>query len=384
MRGISKENGFSLIELTIVIVVIGILSSIAMQSMNSVIDDIRYSKTEKEMEMLAFAITGNPKINNGGTRSDFGYFGDVGSFPPNLDALYSNPGSYTSWDGPYIPAGFEEDFTGFKKDEWGTTYSYSGGISITSTGSGSTIRKKIANSSSDYLLNSLNGTVKDINDSLPGIVDQDSVNIEITYPNGSGGYLKKTVNPDAAGNFSFDSLPAGNHLVEAIYIPNVDTLTRYVTILPKNKGSINYIFSQNYFSTAASPDTMLTQITGLDTIFTNPDCNNLSFWVENNTGFNVTLSSIIISWSSPTAYYKQIIWNGVNSYTSNNPRTASGDNAILNNSRSINDNSLIQIEILGFHSSQTGGSSTVDMSNTIFTILFSDGSTFDISTGACQ
>lgn len=243
-----KESGFSLIELTIVIVVVGILAAIAMQSMTALVEDNRQVKTEREMEMLANAIVGDPSALNGGLRSDFGYIGDVGAFPPNLQALYENPGSYATWDGPYIPSGFAQDSTGFKTDEWGTLYNYSGGITITSTGSGSSITKKIADATSDYLLNTFNGTIKDANDSLPGSVYDDSVDIKITVPDGSGSTVTKTYHPDSTGAFLLDSLPVGMHPLRIIYTPEVDTLFRYLTILPRHKSSIVYNFALSHFS----------------------------------------------------------------------------------------------------------------------------------------
>ena len=245
---LQREQGFSLIELTIVIVVIGIMVAVAMQSMTALVQDSRQVKTEREMEMLANAIVGDPSAMNGSLRSDFGYVGDVGAFPPNLQALYQNPGGYATWDGPYIPPGFTQDSIGFKTDEWGALYGYSGGITITSTGSGSTITKKIADATSDYLLNTFNGTIKDANDSLPGSVYDDSVDVKVTIPDGSGSTVTKTYRPDSTGVFTLDSLPVGQHELRIIYTPEVDTLFRYLTILPRHKSSRVYNFASNHFS----------------------------------------------------------------------------------------------------------------------------------------
>jgi len=247
-KPLSRQDGFSLIELTIVIVVIGILAAVVMQSMTALVEDSRQVKTEREMEMLANAIVGDPSATNGGVRSDFGYVGDIGAFPPNLQALFQNPGSYATWDGPYIEFGFSQDSTGFKKDEWGSLYSYSGDITITSTGSGSTIAKKIADATSDYLLNTFNGTIKDSNDSLPGPVYDDSVDIKVTVPDGSGSTVTKTYHPDSTGAFTLDSLPAGKHVLRIIYTPDVDTLFRYLTILPRHKSDVDYKFASTHFS----------------------------------------------------------------------------------------------------------------------------------------
>ena len=79
--------GFSLIELLVMIVIVGILAAIAMQSMLGVVVDTRQVKTEREMEMLARAIVGDPNELQAGRRADFGYVGDVGAFPPDLEAL---------------------------------------------------------------------------------------------------------------------------------------------------------------------------------------------------------------------------------------------------------------------------------------------------------
>lgn len=243
-----NNSGFSLIELVIILIVVSILGAMSMQSMTAVMTDAKQIKTGQEMNMLANAIVGNPDITTGSKRSDFGYVGDIGAFPPDIDALKSNPASYATWDGPYITSGFTEDSDGYKTDEWGSAYNYSGGLTVTSTGSGSTISKKIANTSSDYLLNSFNGRIKDAVDSLPGAIYKDSVDIKITIPNGAGGTTTKLYHTDNSGYFTFDSLPVGQHPLRIIYTPDVDTLFSYLTILPRNKSSKTYKFTSAYFT----------------------------------------------------------------------------------------------------------------------------------------
>lgn len=242
-----QQCGFGLIEVTIIIITIGILAGISMTSMTALINDTRKVKTEREMQMLAEAITGNPQTTNGGIRSDFGYIGDVGSFPPNLDALRSNPG-YSTWNGPYIPSGYTQDIDGFKTDEWGKAYSYTGGNTIRSTGSGSTITQRIADAISDYTLNSFSGTVLDAADSPPGSISFDSVLIRITIPNGAGGTVTKSYIPDANGVFVLDSLPVGQHPLLIVYTPEVDTLFSVLTILPRNKTDKTFKFASAYFT----------------------------------------------------------------------------------------------------------------------------------------
>jgi prepilin-type N-terminal cleavage/methylation domain-containing protein len=247
-----SQAGFGFVELLVVIVVVGILASVAMRTMTSTVDDARRVKTAQELELLAAAIVGDPLRTTDNQRSDFGYFGDVGAFPASLASLNTDPG-YATWDGPYIEAGITQDTISYRLDEWGDSYTYSGGLTITSGGGGSTITKKIADASSDYLSNQFIGIVKDANDSLPGTIDKDSVRVRITFPNGAGGTNSMNYTPDAAGQFTLGSIPAGRHQLQVIYLPQDDTLERYVTVLPRHQNNNPPIFkfASNYFGGAS-------------------------------------------------------------------------------------------------------------------------------------
>ena len=248
-RRLKSQKGISLIELTIMLVVVGILTAVAMKNMTTTVEDARRARTEREMEMLAQAIVGDPSTLSSSHRADFGYVGDIGGFPPNLTALKTNPG-YSTWKGPYIPAGYAEDSTGYQLDEWGNAYSYSGGLTISSSGHGTPMVKKIADASSDYLLNSFTGIVRDASDSIPGSILRDSVEIDVTIPNGSGSTITKAYYPLANGQFQLDSLPVGQHPLNIIYAPFNDTLARQITILPRQQTSSPsiYKFAANYFA----------------------------------------------------------------------------------------------------------------------------------------
>lgn len=257
------SNGFSLVELLVVIVVIGILVAVAMRSMDVAVEDVRQVRTEREMEMLAHAITGDPSLTQAGERSDFGYVGDVGAFPPNLLALKQNPGGYSTWDGPYLQAGYTEDNNGYALDEWGTSYQYSGGTTISSTGSGSTITKKIADATDDYLINRFNGTIYDGAGNTPGTDYADSIDVEVTIPNGSGATQTKVYATSSSGSFTLDSIPVGKHPLRIIFTPEPDTLFRYVSIMPRHKSSKVFRFYEAHFGGESGggglsgPDTLI-------------------------------------------------------------------------------------------------------------------------------
>jgi prepilin-type N-terminal cleavage/methylation domain-containing protein len=317
-RFFDNISGFSLIEMIVVIVVLGILASIAMQSMTVSVEDMRRAETEREMKMLAAAIVGESELTQAGTRADFGYVGDIGAFPLNLQALYQNPGGYTTWDGPYIAQEFTQDADGFKTDAWGQTYSYTGGMTITSTGSGSNITKKIANASGDYLLNSMTGNIKDASDSVPGTVYMDSVDITITIPNGAGGTTTTIYAPDSSGTFALDFLPVGTHALRIMFTPADDTLLRYVTILPRHKSSGDYRFASNHFT--SSPPSVT-----IDSVTLRPDGDgSLTNLTPSGCGSNYLCVDEMISDGSSTRVSRAANSFATDVYSIENPTDTSG------------------------------------------------------------
>lgn len=238
MRQINNNNGFSLIEMVVVVVVIGIVAAVALQSSAVSVDSVRRTNTERKLDDLADAIVGNPNLMQDGVRSDFGYIGDVGAFPAGLSALYTNPGGLPTWNGPYIHPPFAQDTVSYRADDWGQPFTYAGGLAITSPGgSGPQIVKRLAESTGDYLLNRITGTVKDKNGSTPGGTYKDSIEIKINLPAGASGLITKTYKPDASGAFTLDSIPAGIRYIRFIYKPTADTVRRYFAVLPRHKNN---------------------------------------------------------------------------------------------------------------------------------------------------
>lgn len=133
------RRGFTLIELVIIIVVLGILAGFAVPRFADMTTSSKRTATLDEMNGLKKAIIGNPSAVAGGVYIDRGFEGDVGFAPSRLQDLAAKPDTISSynklsrlgWNGPYI------DSSGgvYLTDAWGAIYAYDrAGRRIVSTG----------------------------------------------------------------------------------------------------------------------------------------------------------------------------------------------------------------------------------------------------------
>jgi prepilin-type N-terminal cleavage/methylation domain-containing protein len=227
-----KNDGYTLVEMILVVVIIGILASIAIQSLGQDENLRRFDDTAAEMEELARAIVGDERLITDGARTDFGYVGDVGSLPSSLDDLVSNPGEYSTWKGPYIRNDFNENIEDYKRDAWNNLYAYSGGITISSDADGSPITKQFIGTESDLTANSVRGIVRD-QAGFPPSDGAPNVNVTLYFPDGSGSMTSLSRTPSRSGEFSFDNqIPIGIHLIRSVVTSTNDTASKYIAVNP--------------------------------------------------------------------------------------------------------------------------------------------------------
>jgi prepilin-type N-terminal cleavage/methylation domain-containing protein len=127
-----EKNGFTLVELVIVLVVISILAVSLVPATTMIVTRSRTSATEKELKAIQMAIMGDPDTGLLGFRDH------IGALPASLDELYDNSGAgypafnnytQTGWHGPYIESTDNDDdgVIDMLEDAWGNPYTYNSG-----------------------------------------------------------------------------------------------------------------------------------------------------------------------------------------------------------------------------------------------------------------
>jgi type II secretory pathway pseudopilin PulG len=136
------DRGFTLIEIVIIIVTLGILAAVAVPKFVDLTENSKINATKQEMLTLKRAIEGNPEVVAGGEYVDRGFEGDVGFVPARLVDLVTKPDSIAiynpltrlGWNGPYLDSSGGE----YLSDAWGNAYIYlAAGRTILSTAGGS-------------------------------------------------------------------------------------------------------------------------------------------------------------------------------------------------------------------------------------------------------
>jgi prepilin-type N-terminal cleavage/methylation domain-containing protein len=243
-----RRQGFTLMELLVVLLIIGILSTVALRTIDATRDRSLFDQTTKEMNQLVQAITGNPDMTYDGRRVDFGFFGDMGRLPNGLRELVHNEESDPNWHGPYVRRTFGGDTASYLLDGWGHPYTYNPTAgAIASLGNGKyPMTVRVADSLAQLYNNEISGTITDGENNPPG--EKTGIMVTCTLSTGKllrfkipapGGYYRFSLAPP-----DFDSVPIGTHRLVAEWAG--EKLTRWVTVSPRSRTIVDFRFSKSF------------------------------------------------------------------------------------------------------------------------------------------
>jgi len=338
---LNSNKGFSLMELIVVIIIIGVLSAVGVRSIMKGNENARVQETMQEMEALKKAVIGDPDLVANGVRTDFGFVGDCGAWPTSPQDLITNPG-YPFWNGPYISTGFQENPNDFIQDAWGNPYSFTQTTIQSSGGGGGTLTKTIVSNLNDALNNAIIGNLTDWNGSTPK--SDDLVNFQIWVSLQSGSVLSipsGNVTISAGGVYTVSGVHIGNHMVIGYYsgVANVDTVKKFVSVGLKSAPRADLRFNTTFYGTGegggsgpggSQSDNLV--VSGDNTINQSYYANGIRLGNSSDSD-DVRIEEITVIWSSAASdeRYSQIDIDGTTVWTGGWLGQQSGTTAVLTN-----------------------------------------------------
>jgi len=357
-----SHSGWTLIELVMVIAIIGILSAIAIRTLTGTLENARFNSTAKEMNEIVFGIVGNPDLITTFGRTDYGYVGDTGELPSNLDALFTDNG-VCGWDGPYVTVDFEENPDDYKLDGWGKPYTFginaSNILQVISDSAGT----KTIDDTTDLLHNTVQVQLYN-SDGVP--LDNLSGDINVQY--GCGGPLADGWHPlsfnESTGKFVLNTVPIGQRLVRGT--ASGDTTYKTLGVVPGSNSSLEMTVYPT-FGTISSDGCGVPGGAG-DYI--------VSETIINNGTPTFLVDKIALTfedgpcWACDNAYLEKIMVGPLTywDYSTVGTRVGSGTQVILSQVLYIYAGTTTLD--LYFSTSPTGGSSPINMTGTTMSMKF--------------
>jgi type II secretory pathway pseudopilin PulG len=364
-------------ELLVVLLIIGILSTVALRTIDATRNRSLFDQTTKEMNKLVQAIVGNPDLTYDGRRVDFGFYGDMETLPGDLRELVVSTGD-PAWHGPYLKLTHAGDTASYLYDGWGFPYTLNSSGEISSPGNGNQMTVKVVDDLSQLSDNVIAGTITDIDGAAPGTQSMGIFNVRMDYNNPGENPLPAIVIPDPSGFYEISNTPAGGSWKVPIGLHKLvataagESLIRYVTVVPRSKTIVDFKFTSSFWNKL--------KMVGTPTL--TPDSKGFLIKVVNGQQQDVTVSSINFLLTSAALYMRDFRIESDHCGTplpSGAPGFGPGDTVNFTASLTIPPNDLVELAFADFHVDSLGGDTNVVVTGNTFAFRFSDGSEITVS-----
>ena len=374
-------------ELLVVLLIIGILSTVALRTIDATRDRSLFDQTTKEMNQLVQAIIGNPDLAYDGRRVDFGYYGDMEQLPPALRDLVYNTTGNAAWRGPYFKLMSAGDTISYLYDEWGNVYTYNPILAtIMSGGNGKfPMTVKIVDDTAQLHDNIISGSFLDHDGNPPGAA---AINYEVRLwynnPTAHGGTIFAMVHPAPGGYYEIAlhpsdpiwprwEVPIGTKKLQAI-IPGQETLTRYVTVAPRSHVVADFTFAKSFAGGL--------QLIGQPTLL--PDSSGFLIHVASAATDTAIIDWLVFKQAPPAAFMRQFTIRSDPGtgfpLQPADPGVGAGD-TVKFTSVAIGPNLTddVELQFSLFHIDRTEVSPLANLHETTFKFHFSDGSEITVN-----
>jgi prepilin-type N-terminal cleavage/methylation domain-containing protein len=374
-----RKQGFTLMELMVVLLIIGILSTVALRTIDATRDRALFDQTTKKMNTLVQAIAGNPDLTFDGRRVDFGFYGDMERLPNDPHELLYSTGE-PAWHGPYVKLTLGGDTASCFYDGWGNIFSYNSEQgTIGSTGNGKyTMSVNVADDLAQLSKNTIVGTITDRDGAAPGTQSLTLFRVVLYYNNASVHPAPASVVPDPSGYYEISSATATPQEVpigikRLVAYAATESLVRYVTIIPRSKTVVDFKFSGSFWNKL--------RVVGTPTL--TPDSSGFLIKVENGQTTDVTVSWLTF-FDTPANMWMRNFYFGSDHVNyplpDGTPGTGRGDTINFTSSITLAPGDLVDVAFLSFYDTQNyPPGNPVNVHGKTFNFRLSDGSELTVN-----